>query len=75
MKKLLLIVPILILLASCKKKYSCTCNTQYNTTYGGNVNQAQYNVKDYSETGAHDQCLKLYQENYTTATTYTCNVM
>lgn len=77
MKKLFIIIPALVVLSSCKKNFSCTCNTQYNTTYGGNVNQAQYSVKEYNESAANDACTKMYQEGHPTVpvNSFTCSVM
>lgn len=75
MKKLLLLAPALFLLASCKKNYACTCNTQYSTTYGGNVNQAQYTTKQYNDQAANDWCTKKYNEDVKPTTSYSCTVI
>ncbi len=77
MKKLLFIVPALFMFSSCKKNFSCTCNTQYSTQYGGNVNQSQYNVKEYDESAAQNSCTKMYQEGHPNVASgsFTCSVI
>jgi len=63
MKKLLILVPALFMMISCKKNYSCTCNEVSTVQNGGYINQTQYNVKEYNEQGARDRCTDMYVNN------------
>ena len=75
MKKLIILVPALIFLASCKKNYSCTCNTISTVQNGGYTNQTQYKYKEFNEQAARDKCEKDYENNVKPTTDYKCEII
>jgi len=75
MKKLIILVPALFVLASCKKNFSCTCNETSTVQNGGYINQTQYNVKEYNEQGARDRCSDMYVNDKAPKGDHKCEVM
>ncbi len=75
MKKLIILVPALFFITSCKKNFSCTCNEVSTVQNGGYINQTQYNVKQYNEQGARDKCTEMYVENVQPKGDHKCEVM
>ncbi len=78
MKKINVIIIICVILVSCKKNYTCVCNTiniqGIGTSQSPYINEETYHVKEKNTSAATSNCAKQYEASGKATGGVNCNV-